>query len=99
MPPRTDLGPKPHLGYVDSHIERAAEKRADEAAIAAFAANANARAYVIGGERIVMQKAAPLSEPLFTLAQARALDHTTETVFLGLADGAPRFGVDRKSVV
>ena len=93
MSPRIDLGPKPRLGYVDSHIERAAERRADEAAVAALAAEPNARAYVIGGERIVMQKAAPLHDPLFTLAQARALEQATETVFLGLADGAARFGV------
>ena len=39
-----------------------------------------------------MKKAEPLSDPLFTLAQARALEGATETVFLGLLDGAPRFG-------
>ncbi len=93
MSPRIDLGPKPRLGYVDSRIERAAERRANEAAVAALAAEPNARAYVIGGERIVMQKAAPLHDPLFTLAQARTLEQATETVFLGLADGAARFGV------
>ncbi len=93
MSPRIDLGPKPRLGYVDGRIERAAEKRTDAAAIAALAADRNARAYVIGGERIVMQKASPLNEPLFTLPQARALEHGTETLFLGLADGAARFGV------
>ena len=92
MSPRHDLGPRPRLGYVDSRIERAAERRSDEAAIAALAADPNARAYVIGGERIVMRKGSLLSEPLFTLEQARALDHTTETVFLGLVDGAARFG-------
>ena len=93
MSPRPDLGPKPRLGYVDGRIERAAEKRADAAAIAALAADPNARAYVIGGERIVMQKGSAVHDPLFTLAQARALEHATETVFLGLADGAAHFGV------
>ena len=93
MSPRTDLGPRPRLGYADSRIERAAERRSDEAAIAALAADPSARAYVMGGERIVMRKSSPLSEPLFTLEQARALDHTTEIVFLGLLDGAARFGV------
>ena len=93
MSPRPDLGPKPRLGYVDGRIERAAEKRADAAVIAALAADPNARAYVIGGERIVMQKGSAVHDPLFTLAQARALEHATETVFLGLADGAARFGV------
>ena len=27
--PRYDLGPKPHLGYTESRIDRAAERRAD----------------------------------------------------------------------
>ncbi len=92
MPPRPDLGPKPRLGYTQSRLDRAAEKRTDETALAAYAADPNAGAYVVGGDRIVMKKAEPLSDPLFTLAQARALEGATETVFLGLLDGAPRFG-------
>ena len=92
MPPRPDLGPKPRLGYTQSRIERAAEKRTDEATLAAYAADPRAGAYVIGIEMIVMKKGAPLSDPLFTMAQARAMEGPTETVFLGLTDGAPRFG-------
>ena len=92
MPPRPDLGPKPRLGYTQSRIERAAEKRTDEAALAAYAADSRAGAYIIGIEMIVMKKGAPLSDPLFTMAQARAMEGATETVFLGLIDGAPRFG-------
>ena len=93
MPPRHDLGPKPRLGYTESRIERAAERRPDSAAIAALAADAGAAAYVMGGDLIVLKKAAPLSEALFTLAEARALGPATESIFLGLADGAARFGV------
>jgi NAD+ diphosphatase len=93
MSPRPDLGPKPRVGYANSRIERAADKRADEAALAAYAADPRAGAYVIGGDRIVMKKAEPVSDPLFPFAAARALDGAAETVFLGLMDGAPRFGV------
>ena len=39
-----------------------------------------------------MKKAAPLNEPLFTVDEARALAPTGEMVFLGLLDGAARFG-------
>jgi NAD+ diphosphatase len=92
MPTRPDLGPKPHLGYTESSIERAAERRTDGASLRDFAEHPHAGAYIIGGEMIVARKAAPVSEPLFTLAQARAFDEPTETVFLGLLDGAPRFG-------
>src|SRR3954469_1252022 len=93
MSPRPDLGPKPNLGYAGSRIERAAEKRTDEAALATFAADPKAAAYVVGGDWIVMKKAEPVSDPLFTLHQARAMDGAAETVFLGIADGAPRFGL------
>ena len=90
MPPRFDLGPKPRLGYTDSPLVRATEQRT-EAAIAALAADARAGGYVVGGELIVLKKATP-NEALFSFAEAQALARPTETVFLGLADGAPRFG-------
>jgi NAD+ diphosphatase len=90
--PRPDLGPKPRLGYTQSRIERAAELRPDDAAIARLAAQPNAGAYVIGGDLIVIKKGAPLNEPLFTLGEARALGAAGETVFLGLLKDAARFG-------
>jgi NAD+ diphosphatase len=92
MSPRPDLGPKPRLGYTQSRIERAAERRSDDKAIAALAAQPNAGAYVIGGDLIVMKKGDPLSDPQFTMTEARALGPANETVFLGLLDGAARFG-------
>src|ERR1700682_3994841 len=92
MPPRPDLGPKPRLGYTQSRLQRAAELRTDDAALARLAADARAGAYVIGGDWIVMKKGAPLNDPLFTLPEARALGPATETVFLGLLDGAAQFG-------
>jgi len=92
MPPPPDLGRKPRLGYTDSRIERAAELRADEAALARLAADAGAGAYVIGGDLIVLKKAAPLNQAMFTVAQARTLAPAGEIVFLGLHEGAARFG-------
>jgi NAD+ diphosphatase len=87
------LGPKPLLGYTDSRIKRAAEQRTDEAAISRFAARPDAGAYVIGVEMIIMKTGTPANQPLFTLQDAHTLGPATETVFLGLLDGAPRFGV------
>jgi NAD+ diphosphatase len=92
MSARPNLGPKPVLGYTDSRLERAAELRADAAAINAMAAGAKAGTYVIGSDLIVMKKGASLNDPLFTLAEARALGAASETVFLGHLDGAGRFG-------
>ncbi len=90
--PRPELGPKPRLGYTQSRIERAAELRPDDAAIARLTAQPNAGAYVIGGDWIVLKKATPLNEPLYTLDETRALDPAGETVFLGLLGDLARFG-------
>ncbi len=92
MPPRPDLGPKPHLGYTDSLIDRAAERRNDEAGLAALAADPRAGAYVVGGELIITKRRGEGGDPLFTLEQARALAEPRETAFLGLAGHAGRFG-------
>ena len=92
MSSRPNLGPKPRLGYSESRVERAAELRADAAAIAALARDPAAGAYVIGGDWVVMKKGSPLHEPLFTLGEAQVLGPATETIFLGLLDGAPQFG-------
>jgi NAD+ diphosphatase len=92
MSSRPNLGPKPRLGYSESRVERAAELRSDAAAIAALARDPAARAYVIGGDWIVMKKGSPLSEPLFTLGEAQVFGPAVETIFLGLLDGAPQFG-------
>ena len=93
MSSRPDFGPKPRLGYTVSRIARAADRRSDEAAIRGLAADPRAGAYVMGGDLIVLKKAAPTHDALFTLDEARALGPGTETVFLGLNDGVARFGV------
>jgi len=93
MSPRPDLGPRPRLGYAASRIDRAAGRRADDAALAVLEREANARTYAIGGELVVLRKTGAGLDPLFTLAAARELGGVEETVFLGLADGAARFAV------
>ncbi|HWN50716.1 MAG TPA: NAD(+) diphosphatase [Xanthobacteraceae bacterium] len=93
MTARFDLGTKPHLGYTGSVVERAAELRRDPAAIALLEADARARAFVIGGERVVMRKGEPYSDPTFTLAAAETVSPKQELVFLGRHDGAPLFGI------
>jgi NAD+ diphosphatase len=89
MSPRPDLGPKPPLGYAGSRLDRAAERRLDAAALAD---SKGARTYVIGGEWVVSRKDGENLAPLFTPSEARAFGAITETVFLGLLDGAPRYG-------
>ena len=83
MSPRPDLGPKPRLGYTASLIERVTERRPDVAALAAWENDHRARAYVIGGELVVLKRGADLNDPLFALAEARGLGRTAEVIFLG----------------
>src|SRR6516225_586820 len=92
MSPRSRLGPKPHLGYTHSSLERAAELRSDHDAIARLAGHLDVGAYVIGGDLIVMKKGDPVHYPLFSLDEARALAPAREIVFLGLLQGVGRFG-------
>jgi len=90
--PRPELGPRPHLGYTESRIDRVAEKRSDADWIVAQTADPRTAGYVIGGEMIVLKNGGEVHDPAFTPAEARALAAPAETVFLGLFDGAARFG-------
>ena len=97
MSPRSRLGPKPHLGYTHSSLERAAELRSDHDAIAQLAGQLDVGTYVIGGDLIVMKKGDRVHHPLFSLDEARALAPASEIVFLGLLQGVGRFayGISR----
>lgn len=88
-----DLGPKPHLGYTQSLIDRAAEKRLDAGWIAARMTDPRSLGYVIGGELIVLKNGGDLHNPAFTPDEARALAPLTESVFLGVVNGEARFGL------
>src|SRR6185312_15503009 len=92
MSPRPNLGPKPHLGYTQSLIDRVAERRLDAAWLEACQHATRTRCYVIGTELIVLKKRDGVHDPAFTPDEARALAPAAETVFLGLIDGAARFG-------
>jgi NAD+ diphosphatase len=91
--PRPDLGPPPYLGYTEGHIDRAAALRGNEAALAQFAADPRAGFYLIGGELVLLKKSGDALDPLFSFGQAQTFAGARETVFLGLMDGAPRFGI------
>jgi NAD+ diphosphatase len=93
MPSRPELGPPASLGYVASILDRAANLRSDQAALAALAADRRAASYVVVGELIVMKRGDSVHEPLFSSDEAAALGKIRETVFLGLAEGVGRFGL------
>lgn len=82
-----DLGPWPALGYVGSPLDRAAHRRSE--AVDLFARK-EARTYLLGGELVVARRLGEWLEPLFEPAHASDLG-AGPPLFLGLADGAPRF--------
>jgi NAD+ diphosphatase len=90
---RPELGPPPYLGYTGSPIDRAACCRGDEAALAKFARDDRAGYYLIGGEFVLTKKRGEALDPLFSADEARTLGAARETVFLGLMDKTPRFGI------
>jgi NAD+ diphosphatase len=93
VPTRPDLGPQPRLGYTASTLDRAAEIRTDAAALKKLAAHERAGIYLVGGELVLMKSRGESCEPLFSPAEAAAFGVPHASVFLGLADQAPRFGI------
>ena len=92
VPIRSELGPWPYLGYTASRIDRAAACRTDDAVLAKYAGDPAAGFYLIGGELVVLRKDGDSLAPLFAADEAAAFGGARETIFLGLMDGAPRFG-------
>jgi NAD+ diphosphatase len=93
MSSRLDLGPRPHLAFAGSRIDRAADRRTDPAALAAFASDPRSRSYLIGGEVVALKKTVSGHDPLFEAGEIRSLGDPAEMVFIGLLDGAARFAL------
>src|SRR5690242_16046848 len=91
MSPRTDLGPHPRLGYTASQINRASEKRNDDAFLRALMADERAGFYAVAGEMVLLKAGDEIHDPMFRPDEVAALGPQTETVFLGHIDGAGRF--------
>jgi NAD+ diphosphatase len=92
MPAPFELGPWPHLAYVTSSLDRASERRTDAPFVETASKHANARAVLIGGELVVLRKTGGASDPLFPVAEVRALGATGEPIFLGAAGEAAWLG-------
>ena len=90
MTDRYNLGPPPNLAYTDVVIDRAAHRRTESAALEKAS---GAAAYGLAGESIVLRKIDDAFEPLFNADELRAFAPVHETIFLGLANDAPRFAL------
>lgn len=93
MSPRFNLGPKPRLGYVESKVERAAERRDDAAYLAALQSDRGSLHYVIGGELVILKRNGGGFEAAFSADEVLNLGAVTEAVFLGLLGAGGCFGI------
>ncbi|WP_020179588.1 NAD(+) diphosphatase [Methylopila sp. M107] len=84
----------PPLGYAGLSIDRAAERRDDDAAIEAETRDAEARFLALAGDRPVLRATGGGAlDPLFDAAALDALGPSTRAAYLGRIDGAPRFAM------
>lgn len=94
-----DFGPKPRLGYADSLLERAADKRTDTAFLDSLERQDGTGAYVVSGEMVLLKRTSLGFDPLFAVDEIRRLADVKERLFLGLFAQNGRFGFGVDSLV
>lgn len=93
MPHDAAAAPELRIAFAGGRIERASDKRHDDAWRAARAADAASRAYVLAGDLVILRKTEAGPDPLFALSEAESLGPAQERALLGVEDGAGRFAV------
>jgi len=79
--------------FVSHALDRAAHLRTDPARLMAMEDDARARAYVVHRDSMILAREGGALRPRLKLDEARRLGANPGTVFLGLRDGAPVFGM------
>ncbi|EGP09745.1 NADH pyrophosphatase [Bradyrhizobiaceae bacterium SG-6C] len=80
-------------GFVSHPIDRAAHIRTDADKLFALEGDRKARAYVVHRDSLLMTMGADGPRALLTLDEARKFGANPGTIFLGLHEGAPIFGM------
>jgi NAD+ diphosphatase len=88
-----DSFPLGQPGFVSHVLDRAAHLRGDEARLMALEAQPDARAYVVYRDSLVVKREAAGPRALLSLEEALKLGANPGTIFLGLREGAPVFGM------
>ncbi|MGE5158925.1 MAG: NAD(+) diphosphatase [Gemmatimonas sp.] len=79
--------------FVGNILDRAAHLRTDEQKLLSLESDARARAYVISRDSLVAKRDGETLRTLLTIDEALKFGANPGTVFLGLRDGAPVFGM------
>ncbi len=80
-------------GFVANVLDRAAHLRTDDAKLMAMETQRDARAYVVIRDSLVVAREDGGVRALLSLDEAHKLGANPGTIFLGLRDGAPVFGM------
>ena len=80
-------------GFVSHPIDRAAHIRVDADKLFALEGDRKARAYVVHRDSLLVTQGADGTRALLTLDEARKFGANPGTIFLGLQEGAPIFGM------
>ena len=80
-------------GFVSHVLDRAAHLRSDETKLLALESDPKARAYVVYRDSLVVKREAAGPRALLSLEEAQKFGANPGTVFLGLREGAPVFGM------
>ena len=80
-------------GFVTHPIDRAAHIRTDADKLFVLEGDRRARAYVVHRDSLLVTQGAEGARALLTLDEARKFGANPGTIFLGLHDGAPIFGM------
>lgn len=87
------LFPLGEFGFLINPIERAAHLRDDEEKLFALEGKSSARAYVIHRDSLVVKQEGDGVRAALTIKEAQAFGANPGTIFIGLRDGAPYFGM------
>lgn len=88
-----DSFPLGQPGFVTHILDRAAHLRGDDAKLLALEARPDARAYVVYRDSLVVKREAASPRALLSLDEALSFGANPGTIFLGLREGAPVFGM------
>src|SRR5512136_2177176 len=88
-----DSFPLGQPAFVTDILDRAAHLRGDDAKLMAMEERRDARAYVVHRDSLVVKQEADGPRALLTIDEALKFGANPGTIFLGLRDGAPVFGM------
>src|ERR1700751_2936047 len=89
----SDSFPLGQPAFVTHALDRAAHLRTNDEKLFALEGHREARAYVVYRDSLVVKQEESGPRPLLSFDEARGFGANPGTIFLGLRDGAPVFGM------